>query len=715
MWFRTDTGSTGSVEIRLKNSAGAVIPNTTKTVSAGPTAGSWARMSTDVFIPSGTKEVRVNLVTRGVVSDKFVWFDDVSLVRATDGQLIVDGAIDGKTITGAVVQTESAANRGVKLSPLGIDAYNTSGAKVFSVDRTGNAVFTGTVNVTGGSVPVNNLTTGTIASGQSIKTTATTSRVELSSAGLKAFNSSGVNTVSINSDGSATFTGTIKATSGSSISGSAIEPNSIDPTKVVGLPDIKTTAESALSTANTATSTANTAKSTADTAQSTATTAKTTADETKTLTDGWKTPGATTINGSKIAVNSIPEAQVIGLSTIKTVANDANTAALAAKALTDNWSYTGSTTIDGGKSQAVTIQAVHIAANAITAKHVITGAVFQTSPSANTGIKFDSSNLIAYSSTGSQTLNVDATTGEVRIAGGLWSLGTITGSLIQSSVNASAGIKFDSTSLRAYANDSNKTETFNLNAQTGQVTMTGGILSGGTITGSTFQTTSTPSRGLKITSSGLVAYNNAGTPTVSINSDGSATFTGVINATSSSSIDGSAIIDGSLPEIKIPLLNSWKMLNTTSIDGGMIYTGSVSADQIAARAIKASHMDFVSSDPISGGSMILDSSGLRLQRDGSTIFQLTNNSVDTVSLIGPDGSNVASMTNDGAVTGLLGTFDQLDVGGMNLNTIMEEQPRGIVGRAIRTSSTGANPSTSSSHIQPVMRCLLYTSPSPRDS
>ena len=291
----------------------------------------------------------------------------------------------------------------------------------------------------------------------------------------------------------------------------------------------------------------------------------------------------------------------------------------------------------------------------------------------------------------------------MRIAGGLWSLGTITGSLIQSSVNASAGIKFDSTSLRAYANDSNKTETFNLNAQTGQVTMTGGILSGGTITGSTFQTTSTPSRGLKITSSGLVAYNNAGTPTVSINSDGSATFTGVINATSSSSIDGSAIIDGSLPEIKIPLLNSWKMLNTTSIDGGMIYTGSVSADQIAARAIKASHMDFVSSDPISGGSMILDSSGLRLQRDGSTIFQLTNNSVDTVSLIGPDGSNVASMTNDGAVTGLLGTFDQLDVGGMNLNTIMEEQPRGIVGRAIRTSSTGANPSTSSSHIQPVMR------------
>ena len=140
-----------------------------------------------------------------------------------------------------------------------------------------------------------------------------------------------------------------------------------------------------------------------------------------------------------------------------------------------------------------------------------------------------------------------------------------------------------------------------------------------------------------------------------------------------------------------------------AITAPKIRADSVDASHIKARSIKADHMDFVSVDPVNGGSMSLDSSGIRLQREGSTIFQLTNASVDTISLIGADGTNVAGMSNDGSVTGLTGTFDQLNVGGMNLNTIMDEQPRGIVGRAIRTNSTGANPSTSTTHIQPVIR------------
>jgi len=711
VWFMAETGVTaGNVEIRFKYPSGTVVTKTIKSMPATTAPGTWVRISTELTMDPDDTGIKLSIVTRGITSGKTVWFDDVSLVRATDGQLLVDGAIDGKTITGAIVQTESTSNRGIKLTPTGLTSYDTTGNKVFEVDRLGNALFKGAVTVTGGSVPASTLTSGSIASGQAITTNPGTARVELSSAGLKAYNSSGTQTVAINSDGSAVFTGTIKATSGSSISGSAIEPNSIDPTKVVGLPEIKSTADSALSTANTASSTAttaqtaaNTATNTANTAQSTATTAKTTADATKTLTDGWKTPGSTTIDGSKITANSIPEAQVIGLSTIKTVANDAKTAANAAKVLTDNWVFPGATTIDGGDIQTDTIRATQIAANAITAKHVITGAVFQTSPTANAGIKFDSTAFKSYNSVGSETFSINATTGDVAMTGGLLVGGTISGSLIQTSVNASTGIKLDTASLRAYANDANKTETFRLDAQTGQIQMVGGILSGGTITGSTFQTTSTPNQGIKISQTGLTAYNTAGSPTVSINSDGSATFTGVINATSASSIDGASIKDGSLPEIKIPLLNSWKMLNTTSIDGGKIYTGSVTADQIAARTIKASHMDFVSTDPISGGSMVLDSSGLRLQRDGSTIFQLTNKSVDTISLIGPDGTNVAGITNDGTVTGLTGTFDQVNVGGVNLNTIMDEQPRGIVARAVRTNAANVNPSTSNTHIQPVMR------------
>ena len=140
-----------------------------------------------------------------------------------------------------------------------------------------------------------------------------------------------------------------------------------------------------------------------------------------------------------------------------------------------------------------------------------------------------------------------------------------------------------------------------------------------------------------------------------------------------------------------------------AITAPKIRADAVEASHIKAKAIKADHMDFVSVDPSTGGAMSLDSSGIRLEREGSTIFQLTNASVDTISLIGADGVNVAGMSNDGSVTGLTGTFDELNVGGMNLNAIMEEQPRGIVARTVRDSSTGARPSTSSDHIQPVMR------------
>lgn len=140
-----------------------------------------------------------------------------------------------------------------------------------------------------------------------------------------------------------------------------------------------------------------------------------------------------------------------------------------------------------------------------------------------------------------------------------------------------------------------------------------------------------------------------------------------------------------------------------AITAPKIRADSVEASHIKAKAIKADHMDFVSVDPSTGGAMSLDSSGIRLEREGSTIFQLTNASVDTISLIGADGANVAGMSNDGSVTGQIGTFEELNVGGMSLNTIMEEQPRGIVARAVRDNSTNARPSTSSDHIQPVMR------------
>lgn len=48
---------------------------------------------------------------------------------------------------------------------------------------------------------------------------------------------------------------------------------------------------------------------------------------------------------------------------------------------TNSWTYTGTTQIDGGNIRADTVTAVELNANAITAKHTITGAKFQTSSS----------------------------------------------------------------------------------------------------------------------------------------------------------------------------------------------------------------------------------------------------------------------------------------------------------------------------------------------
>lgn len=63
------------------------------------------------------------------------------------------GAIDGMVITGATVQTDAAANTGVKFDTNGIRAYNTAGSKVFEVLKTGDINITGkfTASSTGSS------------------------------------------------------------------------------------------------------------------------------------------------------------------------------------------------------------------------------------------------------------------------------------------------------------------------------------------------------------------------------------------------------------------------------------------------------------------------------------------------------------------------------------------------------------------------------------
>jgi hypothetical protein len=68
------------------------------------------------------------------------------------------------------------------------------------------------------------------------------------------------------------------------------------------------------------------------------------------------------------------------------------------------------------------ISATNIGANAITSKHTITGATFQTSALANTGIKWSSTGILAYDSGNQEVLNLSASTGAIT-GTGTWRTG----------------------------------------------------------------------------------------------------------------------------------------------------------------------------------------------------------------------------------------------------------------------------------------------------
>lgn len=149
---------------------------------------------------------------------------------------------------------------------------------------------------------------------------------------------------------------------------------------------------------------------------------------------------------------------------------------------------------------------------------VVTGGTLQTEATAARGIKINSSGMTAYNSSGTAQFTISASTGALVLTGALTGGGTITGPLFQTSATANTGIKISSGGLIGYNGTVAK---FTLDASTGILTLDGGVLANGTITGAvvtggTLQSEATAARGIKINSSGLVAYDGAGTPQVTL-------------------------------------------------------------------------------------------------------------------------------------------------------------------------------------------------------
>lgn len=123
------------------------------------------------------------------------------------------------------------------------------------------------------------------------------------------------------------------------------------------------------------------------------------------------------------------------------------------------------------------------------------------------GIKLSGNDLIGYDANGLETFRVDGDSGDVSISGGLFADGditgsTLTGNTIQTSSLQNRGIKIIGNLLQAW--DAAGTRTFLLDGSNGDVTITGGTFTGGTI-----QTATSGAR-IRLTENRMYVHNEAG-------------------------------------------------------------------------------------------------------------------------------------------------------------------------------------------------------------
>ena len=139
-----------------------VAPNMTSTTGVNTWAGSqyarntvaipantWARVSGSVDIAAGIVGMRIACSSEPPLSSGTVLIDDASVTRMGSAELLVDGSIDGKVITGALIRSAASGQR-VELTSAGLKGYDAAGAVKTSVGTDGvltavDAVITGTV------------------------------------------------------------------------------------------------------------------------------------------------------------------------------------------------------------------------------------------------------------------------------------------------------------------------------------------------------------------------------------------------------------------------------------------------------------------------------------------------------------------------------------------------------------------------------------------
>lgn len=101
--------------------------------AAMASANTWTNVSGIApVLPSGTLTMEFYLSVQNADNTIITDIDYVSVTRALDGKLVVDGAIDGKTITGATIQTAASGSR-IVLDQTSLNAWNDTGDNYFNM------------------------------------------------------------------------------------------------------------------------------------------------------------------------------------------------------------------------------------------------------------------------------------------------------------------------------------------------------------------------------------------------------------------------------------------------------------------------------------------------------------------------------------------------------------------------------------------------------
>lgn len=156
-WIRAAAANTSSNPVAVRFNTGtteASTPTATADIQLGYADGAtsyanvsttYARVSGLWTVPAGVKYARLAIVSRDLTTGRTYYIDDMEMIKMAQGRLIVDGAIDGKTITGATIRTAASGQR-LQLDSFGLRAFDTSGNQTATLYSDNGAMSLGGVN-----------------------------------------------------------------------------------------------------------------------------------------------------------------------------------------------------------------------------------------------------------------------------------------------------------------------------------------------------------------------------------------------------------------------------------------------------------------------------------------------------------------------------------------------------------------------------------------